>query len=135
MSIVMVDFFVVDRPSTYNAIIGRPALNKLRAATSTYHLMMKFPTEEEVVEVKGYQVTARRYYNISMKKVLDPTTLTVASVSEAKGEPAEPLEEVVIGEGKVLQIRTCLTHEIQEGLMDYFRGNIEVFAWSHEDMR
>jgi hypothetical protein len=48
LSFVMVDFLVVDRPSTYNTIIRRPALNKLRAATSTYHLMMKFPIEEGV---------------------------------------------------------------------------------------
>jgi hypothetical protein len=69
--------------------------------------------------VKGDQLAARRCYNISMKKVSDPTTLTVASVSEAKGEPTEPLEEVVVGEGKVLQIGTCLTHEIREGLVDF----------------
>jgi hypothetical protein len=63
--------------------------------------MMKFPTEEEVGKVKGNLVAARRCYNISMK-VSDPTTLTMAMVFEAKGEPAEPLEEVVVGEGKVL---------------------------------
>ena len=73
---------------------------------------MKFPTEEGVGEVKGDQLAARRCYNISMKNVSDSTTLTMASVSEAKGEPAEPLKEVVVGEGKVLQIGTCLTQEI-----------------------
>ena len=134
VSTVMVDFLVVDRPSAYNAIIGRPGLNKLRAATSTYHLMMKFPTEEGVGEVKGNQLTARKCYNISMKKVLNSTTLTVASVFEAKGEPTEPLKEVVVGEGKVLQIRTCLTQEIREGLVDFLHRNMELFAWSHEDM-
>ena len=71
--------------------------------------MMKFPTEEEVGEVKGNQLIARRCYNISMKKVSDSTTLTVASVIEAKGEPIKPLEEVIVGEGRVLQIGTCLT--------------------------
>jgi hypothetical protein len=75
--------------------------------------MMKFPTKEGVGEVKSNQLVARRCYNISMKKVLDLTTLTVASVSKPKGEPAEPLEEVVVGEGKVLQIGTCLTQEIR----------------------
>jgi uncharacterized protein YbjQ (UPF0145 family) len=84
LSTVMVDFLVIDRPSTYNVIIGRPALNKLRAATLTYHLMMKFPTEKGVGVVRGDQLAARRFYNISMKKITNLTTLTVASVSEEK---------------------------------------------------
>ena len=130
----MVDFLVVNRPSAYNAIIGRPGLNKLKAATSTYHLMMKFPTEEGVGEVKADQLTTRRCYNISMKKVSEPTTLLVTSIIEVKGEPAEPLEEVVVGEGRVLQIGTYLIQEIREGLVDFLHRNLEVFAWSHEDM-
>jgi hypothetical protein len=134
LSIVMVDFLVVDRPFASNAIIGQSALNKLRATTSTYHLMMKLPIEEGLGKVKGDQLETKRCYNISMKKVLDPTTLTVALVSEAKGEPTEPLEDVGGGEGKVLQIGTYLTHGIQEGLVDFLRRNVEVFAWSHENM-
>jgi hypothetical protein len=53
--------------------------------------MMKFLTEEGVGEIKGDQLATRRCYNISIKKVSDPTTLTVASVTEVKGEPVEPL--------------------------------------------
>ena len=37
----LVNFLIVDRPSAHNAIIGRPTLNKLRAVTSTYHLLVK----------------------------------------------------------------------------------------------
>ena len=92
------------------------------------------PYKGRVGEVKGDQLTARRCYNISIKKVSDLTTLTVASITEAKGEPTVPLEEVIVREGRVLQIGTCLTQEIREGLVDFLRRNIEVFAWSHEDM-
>lgn len=69
-------FFFIDRPSAYNVIIG---------CTSTYHLKMKFPTEEGVEEVKGDQVAARKCYVTSLKKAPDSTTLTIGIVDEAKG--------------------------------------------------
>ena len=48
-----VNFLVVDCSSSYNAIIGRPALNSWKAITSTYHLSVKFPMEHEVGQVQG----------------------------------------------------------------------------------
>ncbi|GAV92198.1 LOW QUALITY PROTEIN: hypothetical protein CFOL_v3_35579, partial [Cephalotus follicularis] len=53
-------FLVVDTPSPYNAIIGRPGLNLLEAIVSTRHLLMKFPTRFGVGEVRGDQEVARR---------------------------------------------------------------------------
>uniref|UniRef100_A0A2N9HA60 RNA-directed DNA polymerase n=1 Tax=Fagus sylvatica TaxID=28930 RepID=A0A2N9HA60_FAGSY len=47
-----VEFLVVDCPSAYNVIIGRPTLNKLRAVTSTYHLLVRFPTEHGIGEAQ-----------------------------------------------------------------------------------
>ncbi|XP_065629979.1 uncharacterized protein LOC136067698 [Quercus suber] len=43
-----VNFLVVDCSSSYNAIIGRPTLNRWKAITSTYHLLVKFPTEHGI---------------------------------------------------------------------------------------
>ena len=56
------NFIVVDWPSSYNVIIGRPTLNRWKAVTSTYCLKVKFPTENGVGEVKGDQVLARKCY-------------------------------------------------------------------------
>ena len=53
------DFLVVDCPSSYNVIIGRPTLNKWKAATSIYCLKVKFPMDNGVGVVKGDQVLAR----------------------------------------------------------------------------
>ena len=47
------NFLVVDSPSSYNVIIGQPTLNRWKAATSTYCLKVKFPTEQGVGEIKG----------------------------------------------------------------------------------
>ena len=44
-------FLVVDCSSAYNAILGRPTLNLWKAVTSTYHLMIKFPTNYRVGEL------------------------------------------------------------------------------------
>ena len=44
----MIDLLVVDQPSAYNAILGRPTLNDMRAVTTTYHLTMKFLISSEL---------------------------------------------------------------------------------------
>jgi hypothetical protein len=67
--VIMVKFLIVDRVSAYNTIIGRTALNELKAVTSTLHLCMKFSTKEGVGVVKGDQKEARRCYNLSLKVI------------------------------------------------------------------
>nr|XP_009418853.1 PREDICTED: uncharacterized protein LOC103998947 [Musa acuminata subsp. malaccensis] len=50
---VMMTFIVVEFPSVYNAILGRPTVNKFRAVISTYHRAIKFPTRARVGEVRS----------------------------------------------------------------------------------
>ncbi|XP_065017742.1 uncharacterized protein LOC135644201 [Musa acuminata AAA Group] len=50
---VMTTFLVVDLPTAYNAILGRPTLNKVRAIVSTYYQTEKFPTHAGAGEVTG----------------------------------------------------------------------------------
>ena len=61
-AMMKVNFLVVDCPSAYNVIIGGPTLNRLRAVTSTYHLLVRFPTENGIREMKGDQAMARKCY-------------------------------------------------------------------------
>ena len=65
-----VSFLVVDCSSTYNAILGRPTLNAWKAVTLTYHLMIKFPIEYEVGEVRGDYVVALECY-VAMLEIDD----------------------------------------------------------------
>ena len=61
-----IDFLIVDYPLTYNVILRRPALNRLRAVMSTYHLTVKFPTTYGVEEIRGDQVLARECYQATL---------------------------------------------------------------------
>ncbi|KAL0283578.1 UNVERIFIED_CONTAM: hypothetical protein Sangu_2879900 [Sesamum angustifolium] len=49
----MVKFLVVDAPSAYNFILGRPSLNSFQAIASTYHIKLKFPTPVGIGEEIG----------------------------------------------------------------------------------
>ena len=62
-----VTFLVVDCSTAYNGIIRRPTLNSWKAATSTYHLMIKFPTEYRIGELRGDQVAARECYIVMLE--------------------------------------------------------------------
>ncbi|XP_073025166.1 uncharacterized protein [Primulina eburnea] len=55
-------FIVVDAPSSYNIILGRPAMNELKAVASTYHQKIKFPAGNQVGEVLGDQPSSRKCY-------------------------------------------------------------------------
>ncbi|KAL0411846.1 UNVERIFIED_CONTAM: hypothetical protein Slati_3774300 [Sesamum latifolium] len=64
----LLKFLVVDVPSTYNVILGRPTLNTFQAVIFTYHIKIKFPTPGGVGEVQGDPVQSRRYYVDTVRK-------------------------------------------------------------------
>ena len=48
-----VRFLIVDAPSAYNMLLGRPSLNAIRVVPSAYHMVIKFPTANGVGMVRG----------------------------------------------------------------------------------
>ena len=64
----MVRFLIINAPSTYNMLLGRPSLNAIRVVPSAYHMVIKFPTANGVGMVLGNQRIARECYSASMKK-------------------------------------------------------------------
>ena len=110
-AIKKVNFLVVDCPSAYNVIIGRPTLNRLRVVTSTYHLLVRFPTENEIGEIKGDQAMARECYLTTVNTEQVHQTLIVEERQNI-GEPTEELEEIVLIEGnekKTTRIGTSMS--------------------------
>ena len=40
----IVRFLIVDGPSAYNVLLGRPSINAIKAIPSAYHMVINFPT-------------------------------------------------------------------------------------------
>ncbi|XP_056851579.1 uncharacterized protein LOC130500664 [Raphanus sativus] len=73
----IVDFAVVDSPAIYNAIMGTPWLNAMKAVLSTYHLGVKFPTRTGVAAIWGCQKQSRLCFLVEHKLRQITTTSTV----------------------------------------------------------
>ncbi|GFZ10804.1 hypothetical protein Acr_22g0002020 [Actinidia rufa] len=126
-TIVWQDFIVVDCPSPYNAILGRPTLGRIKAITSTYHLKMKFPTLTGIGEVKGNQKTAGEWpEDIESLILKDPretvNTKPLEEVVPISIHPNYPDCQVMIG--------TELTNELRIALINFLKKNSDIFAWS-----
>ena len=148
----MADFLVIDQPSVFNAVLGRPSLRELRAITSIHHLLMKFPAPRGVGKVKGDQQELRQCYHQAVKvaskprqfKVLDqrppsegPLDDTIdprALDEEGTTGPIEDLVDRPIDHqepSRVLKIGKNLPNGVREAISDFLRQNLDVFAWAH----
>ena len=124
---------MVDYPSSYNVIIGRPTLNRLKAAMSTYCLKVKFPTDNGVNEVRGDQILARECYQ-AVLATKENHTWMIKEEGENKVETLEIVALVDDGMTKTSRIGTTLSPEMRTRLIKFLKENLDVFAWSHEDM-
>ncbi|XP_050258798.1 uncharacterized protein LOC126703764 [Quercus robur] len=84
-------------------------------------------------EVKGDQVLARECYQAVLARKENHTW----TIEEKEEDGVETLEAVELVEGNVdrtTRIGTTLSPEMRTRLIKFLKGNLDVFAWSHEDM-
>ena len=127
------DFLMVECPSSYNVIIGRPTLNRWKAATSTSCLKVKFPIDNGVDEVRGDQILARECHP-AVLAAKENHTWVIEEKGENKVEALETVTLVEDGITKTTRIGTTLSPEMRTRLIQFLKENLDVFAWSHEDM-
>ena len=129
-------FLMVDCSSTYNAILGRPTFNSWKAVTSTYHLMIKFPMDYGVGELRGNQVAARECY-IAMIEMEDQQQTMCIREQRVIAEPVEELEKVNLDDARpkrMIRIGTLASWSVRQALTTFLKANQDVFTWSHKDM-
>ena len=104
---------MVNCPSSY---IGKPTLNKWKAATSTYCLKVKFPTDNEVKEVRGDQILARECYQ-AVLVAKENHTWVIEKEGENKVEALEIVTLVKDEITKTTRIGTTLSPEMRTRLI------------------
>ena len=128
-------FLVVDAPSAYNMLLGRPSLNAIKAIPSTYHMMVKFPTTSGVGMVRGDQRVARECYSVSVKqKAVDNIYLDELDMRDevsTRPEPSEELEPIPLNDNPehLAYIYSKLAEDLRSLLTHFLRQNKDVFAW------
>ena len=92
---------------------------------STYHLMIKFPTEYGVGEVRGDQVVARECY-IAMLEMDDHLQTMNIEEERVVVEPVEGLEEILLDNSRperTTRIGTLASPPVRQALMAFLREN------------
>jgi len=65
---INVRYLLVNAQTSYNILLGRPSINRLKAIISTPHLAMKFPSaNDDIATIHVDQKTARECYVASLK--------------------------------------------------------------------
>ena len=133
-------FLVVDAPSAYNMLLGRPSLSAIKAIPSAYHMMIKFPTIHGVGMVRGDQRVARECYTASMKqKAIDNVNVDELDMRDevlTRPEPSKELEPVSLDDDPehLAYIGSNLAEDLKSLLTQFLRQNRDVFAWKQADM-
>jgi len=69
-----VDFLIVDVPTAYNVILGRPTLYKVKAVIASYILQLQFEADNDIIgEMLGDQRTVSECYLVSIKPLIERT--------------------------------------------------------------
>ena len=139
-AITTTKFLIVEAPSAYNMLLGRPSLNTIRAILSAYHMVVKFPTKNGLGKARGDQQIARECYWASMKqKAVDSVhsdELDMRDELDTRPTPSEELEPVQLDDQPehLAYIGSKLVKDVRDPLIHFLKQNVEVFAWKQEDM-
>ena len=128
-----VNVLIVDCPSSYNVILGRPTFNHLKAVTSTYYFKVKFLTLQGIKEICGHQVSTWECYQVVFASKENQTWM----VEEEPIRPIEDLKDVELVKGdpsKITKMGGELQQVVKEEIVKFLKNNLDIFALSHEDM-
>ncbi|XP_058202708.1 uncharacterized protein LOC131317152 [Rhododendron vialii] len=145
--VLEIEFVVVASPSPYNVILGQTWLHEMKVIASTYHQVVKFIGWNGRQEsLRGDQIQSKKcsistVTNKQSCMEVQCVEATPVPIIEDVGVPAErrSTEELIRfsipgGKGRYFLIENSLSIAKREEMYDFLMRNIEVFAWTPQDM-
>ena len=138
-------YLVVNASSAHNILVGRPALNRLRAVASTRHMKMKLSSlGGTVITILSDHKEATMCYENSLKTKRGVFIVTTRAPSEEgvarlevarerRPEPAGDILEREIG-GRMFKLGKSLSQGMQDQILEVIAWHLDAFAWSASDM-
>ena len=120
------DFLVVDCPLSYDVILGRPMLNQLKVATSTYCLKVKFQTPKNM-------------WRSAVSSRMLPGSASFQRKSRMDGRGGARKAYKGSGGCRIGGGRPFESHQDRRGtwstskrkIVKFLKKNLDVFAWTH----
>ena len=137
---IVVRFLIVDAPSAYNILLGRPSLNAIRAILLPIIWLSNSPLRMGVGMVRGNQRIARECYSASMKqRAVESIYMDELDIRDEVGirpTPSEELELIQLDDQPehLVYIGSRFAKDVRDLLVHFLKQNIYVFAWKPEDI-
>jgi len=150
---IPIRFLIVDAPTFYNILLGRPSLNTLGAVVSTPHLAMKFPAPSgDILTIHCDQRLARECYMASLRPQLPiqqtnhierPPSSSIALSGEdldprigqdVRLEPVEDSTPLALPNGHSINLGTGLNSDERATITHILINTTDLFAWSTADL-
>ncbi|XP_072054204.1 uncharacterized protein [Arachis hypogaea] len=151
-----IQYLIVECPSPYNVILGRPALTTFRAVVSTFHLCVKFQAQDgKIATLHSDRQQARQCYNTSLKRsntgqkyehevkaihttkeVLSLAKLDPRGDTQERPQPADELQKVSLTSrlDQGTYIGQALQGQERSELIKLLQANADLFVWTPTDM-
>ncbi|XP_012844964.1 PREDICTED: uncharacterized protein LOC105965005 [Erythranthe guttata] len=160
----MIKFLIIDKPSPYNIILGRPAIHTFKSVPSSYHQKWKFHTPYGRGEVLGDRRLVRECYARALREpskkpkpsgrgddtqkpdkrkwvnaIIEDNREILINVPDdnIKLAAVEELKLIELRPGddsKLLRIGSDIDPEMEHQLINFLRHNGDVFAWKAQDL-
>ncbi|PKA59804.1 hypothetical protein AXF42_Ash011929 [Apostasia shenzhenica] len=124
-----IDFLLIDAPSSYNVILGRPPMAQFRMVPLTFHLCIKFPTPLSIATIRGEKADARKCFEANICLHTEHLDLRDHLVP-----PDDQNQHVIVSDGKSVLVSKGFPENNMPALTALLSEYFDVFAWGPEDM-